>query len=58
MKKIVSWVQREGVEGYLYFEDKELKISHNESKEDKRQEKKEDKKRQRTASLESSEKKF
>ena len=32
MKKIVSWVEREGVEGYLSFDDKELKISHNDPK--------------------------
>ncbi len=36
MKKIVNWVEREGVEGYLYFEDKELKISPNDPKEEKR----------------------
>jgi len=27
MKKIVAWVEKEGVDGYLYFEDNELKIS-------------------------------
>lgn len=27
MKRIVAWVEKEGVEGYLYFEDDELKIS-------------------------------
>lgn len=60
MKKIVQWVEKEGVDGYLYFEGKELRITHSDPKEEKRQveEKKEDKKRQRTASLESSEKKF
>lgn len=59
MKKIVQWVEREGVEGYLYFEGSELKISLNDPKEEK-QEKKEEvsKKRNRTASLDSSEKKF
>lgn len=58
MKKIVAWVEREGAEGYLYFEDKELKISHQDPKDEKKtEEKKEDKKRQRPASLEASEKK-
>lgn len=51
MKKIVSWIEREGVVGYLFFENKELKISHGDPKEEKKEEKKEDKKRQRTASL-------
>lgn len=55
MKKIIAWVEREGVEGYLYFEDKELKISFNdprdEKKEEKKEEKKDDKKRNRPASL-------
>lgn len=63
MKKIVSWVEREGVDGFLFFEDKDLRIGHTDPKEEKRveekkEEKKEDKKRQRTASLEASEKKF
>jgi len=40
MKKIVSWVEREGVEGYLSFEDKELKINLTDSKEEKRGEEK------------------
>lgn len=59
MKKIVQWVEREGVEGFLFFEGKELKINLNDPKEEK-QEKKEEptKKRNRTASLDSSEKKF
>jgi regulator of replication initiation timing len=61
MKKIVSWVEREGVDGYLYFEDKELRISLSDPREEKKeekQEKKEDKKRARPASLDNSEKKF
>jgi hypothetical protein len=33
MKNIVSWVEHEGVEGYLFFEDKELKISLTHSRE-------------------------
>ena len=58
MKRIVSWVEREGVEGYLSFEDKELKISLQDPKEERKSDdKKEDKKRQRAASLEASEKK-
>jgi|LakMenE18May11ns_1017448.scaffolds.fasta_scaffold7151925_1 hypothetical protein len=40
MKKIVAWVEQEGIEGYLYFEDKELKISFNDPKEEKKTEKK------------------
>lgn len=40
MKKIVQWVEREGVEGFLFFEGKELKINLNDPKEEK-QEKKE-----------------
>lgn len=53
MKKIVQWVEKEGPDGYLYFEGKELRISHADPKEERRstEEKKEDKKRQRTASL-------
>jgi hypothetical protein len=50
MKKIVSWVEREGVEGYLYFEDKELRLSLNDPKEEKK-EKKDEKKRGRGTSL-------
>lgn len=59
MKKIVSWVEREGVEGYLSFDDKDLKISLTDPKDERKvEEKKEDKKRPRAASLEASEKKF
>jgi hypothetical protein len=59
MKKIVTWVEQEGVEGYLYFEDKELKISFNDPKEEKKTEKKEDsKKRVRNTSLDAAEKKY
>ena len=59
MKKIVTWVEQEGVEGYLYFEDKELKISFNDPKEEKKTEKKEDsKKRGRNTSLDAAEKKY
>jgi hypothetical protein len=36
MKKIVAWVEREGVDGYLYFDDKELKITLNDPKEEKK----------------------
>jgi hypothetical protein len=58
MKRIVSWVEREGVEGFLSFEDKELKISLQDPKEERKgEDKKDDKKRQRAASLEASEKK-
>ena len=59
MKKIVSWVERQGVEGYLSFEDKELRIHLSDPKEERKtEEKKDDKKRQRAASLEASEKKM
>ena len=59
MKKIVSWVEKEGVEGYLSFEGGDIKISLNDPKEEKKvEEKKEDKKRQRATSLEASEKKY
>lgn len=60
MKKIVAWVEREGVEGYLFFEDKELKISLNDPKEEKKSEKKEEasKKRGRNTSLDTAEKKY
>jgi len=55
MKKIVSWIEREGVEGYLTFKDNELKITLSDPKDEKKvEEKKEDKKRQRPASLEAS----
>lgn len=40
MKKIVAWVEQEGVEGYLFFEDKELKISLSDPREEKKSEKK------------------
>lgn len=61
MKKIVSWVEREGVEGYLFFEDKELKISLTDPREEKKStEKKEEisKKRGRNTSLDTVEKKY
>jgi hypothetical protein len=62
MKKIVTWVEKEGVEGYLSFEEDDLKISLSDPSErrlePKKEEKKEDKKRSRAASLEASEKKF
>lgn len=59
MKRIVQWVEREGVEGFLNFEGKELKIALNDQREEKSEKKEETgKKRHRTASLDSSEKKF
>lgn len=58
MKKIISWVEKEGVEGFLTFEDKELRISLTDPKEEKKDKKGDDKKRQRAASLEASEKKL
>lgn len=58
MKKIVSWVEREGVEGYLYFEDKELRLSLTDPREDKKDKKEDTKKRPRGTSLETSEKKY
>ena len=57
MKKIVSWIEREGVNGYLSFEENDLKITLSDPKE-KVEEKKEDKKRPRAASLEAAEKKL
>jgi hypothetical protein len=57
MKKIVSWVEREGLEGYLFFEEKELRISLSDPKEVKKEEQS-DKKRPRNPSLEAGEKKF
>ena len=52
MKKIVSWVESEGVEGHLTFDDKEIKISLQDPKDERKTEdKKEDKKRPRGASL-------
>lgn len=44
MKKIVNWIEREGIEGYLVWEDEEMRIQLNDP-----QDKKEDKKRQRPA---------
>jgi hypothetical protein len=60
MKKIVAWVEQEGVEGYLFFEDKELKISLSDPREEKKSEKKEEgsKKRGRNTSLDVAEKKY
>lgn len=63
MKKIVAWVQREGLEGYLSFEDKELIITHTDPREVKKEEKTEkvdktEKKRARNPSLESGQKKY
>lgn len=47
MKKIVSWIEKEGVEGYLVFDNGELKIQHVDPREGQ------DRKRQRTAAQES-----
>lgn len=58
MKKIVSWVEREGVEGYLTFEGKELRLTLADPREDKKEKKEDTKKRGRGASLETSEKKY
>lgn len=61
MKKIVSWVENKGVEGYLSFEDKELRISQNDPREvksERKDEKESDKKRERSLSLETGEKKY
>ena len=58
MKKIIAWVEKEGVEGFLTFEDNDLKISLNDPKDEKKEKKSDDKKRQRAPSLEASEKKF
>ncbi len=58
MKKIVSWVESNNVEGYLYFEDKELRLSLTDPREDKKEKKEDTKKRARGASLEVSEKKY
>jgi hypothetical protein len=58
MKKIVAWVEREGVEGYLFFEDKELRLSLTDPREEKKEKKEDTKKRGRGVSLEVTEKKF
>lgn len=42
MKKIVAWIEKEGVEGYLLWEDEEMKIQLQDPNE-----KRDDKKRQR-----------
>lgn len=33
MKKIVSWIEKEGVEGFLVFDNGEMRIQHNDPKE-------------------------
>ena len=53
MKRIIAWVEKEGVEGFLSFEQNELKLSLTDPKD----EKKDDKKRPRAPSLEAAEKK-
>jgi hypothetical protein len=58
MKKIVNWVEREGVEGYLFFEDKELRLSLADPREEKKEKKEDTKKRARGTSLDSTEKKY
>lgn len=35
MKKIVAWIEREGVEGYVFWEDDEMKIQLNDPLEKK-----------------------
>lgn len=32
MKKIVKWIEDEGLEGYLFLEDEEVKIQHRDPK--------------------------
>lgn len=61
MKKIVSWVENEGVEGYLSFEDKQLRITQadpRDVKSEKKEDKSSEKKRARNPSLETGEKKY
>ena len=58
MKKIVTWVEKEGPNGYITFEDKELKIHlHDPKQVTAADDEKKDNKRQRPKSLEASEKK-
>ena len=52
MKQIVSWIEKLGVTGYLYFEENVLKISDSDSKD-----KTEENKRVRPISLEQESKK-
>ena len=47
MKQIVSWIEKFGVSGYLYFEENVMRISDTDSKD-----KAEDSKRVRPTSLE------
>ena len=47
MKRIVNWVEKEGLEGFLVFEENDMKIQVNDPKEGK-----EEKKRVRASSLE------
>ena len=35
MKKIVSWIEREGLDGFLIFEEEEMKIQINDPKDAK-----------------------
>lgn len=32
MKKIVNWIEKEGIEGYLVFDNNEMRIQHNDPK--------------------------
>ncbi len=44
MKKIVNWIEHNGIEGYLVWEEDDMKIQSNDP-----EEKKEEKKRQRSS---------
>ncbi len=46
IKRIVNWIEHEGLEGYLVWEEDEMKIQHNDP-----EEKKDDKKRQRSSAV-------
>jgi hypothetical protein len=54
MQTIVAWIEREGVNGYLYFESKQAKLTINDPSTAVRDKVKEEWKRKRPASLEQS----
>jgi hypothetical protein len=54
MQTIVAWIEREGVNGYLYFENKQAKLSINDPSTIVGDKVKEEWKRKRPASLEQS----
>lgn len=32
MKKIVSWIEKEGIEGYILFDNLDMRVQHNDPK--------------------------